>query len=75
MISVRASVKVMAASDAGKQKRVRKENDRRRSSVYRQLREISKDLTKLSKDLDTLPQKDVEKLQEIFADIFDDFYM
>jgi len=54
MISVRASVKVMAASDAGKQKRVRKESDRHRSSVYKQLHEISKDLTKLTKDLDTM---------------------
>jgi len=75
MISIRAPMKVVAASNAGNQKRVRKESDRYRPIVYKQLREISKDLTKLAKYLDTLPQKDVEKLQEILADIFDEFYM
>jgi len=66
MISIRAPVKVMAASDAWKQKRGRKESDRHRSSVYKQLQEMSKDLTKLTKDLDTMTKyiKEIESTND-----------
>jgi hypothetical protein len=73
-----------SAADCGVQKRTRKENEWRRARVrvYKQLREISKDLAKLAEDLDTLPKYNknpqVSKEQHAYDDeisgvIFEDF--
>jgi hypothetical protein len=54
MFSIRAPVKMMALADCGVQRRARKEGDRARARVYKELRAISKDLDTLAKGLDTL---------------------
>ena len=79
IVTIRTPVRMMASNDGGIQKRAQKdlkklkkvftlvqtEGDQRRAELDKQLREVSQGVDKISK-------KNVNKLQDIFADTYVD---